>query len=246
VRSGFEREVRFLVDPAAAESQLREILPWLTPEVHDPDRPVAWTRTTYLDTAENRYFLASERAVVQRLRVREYGSAPDLESAPRFSGLSSLELKVTHGCRRKKVRWWAPSDLVTGAISGERDALACCPRILRRHLRRALRPRVVTWYRRLAFTTATPSQVRLTIDLDLRFTRPDGRLLASWDSAVVEAKSSGEPPAWLAAVLGRLGDPQAFSKFRAGMLLLGGSPCALSSSPCSSDAPAAPPIPACP
>jgi len=180
---------------------------------------VAWSRTTYLDTDDLLYFRSSHGPVVQRLRVREYGAAADVTSAPAFDGPSVLELKTTRsGSRRRKVRWWTDAATIERALSG--DPPATCPTPLVRHLARPLRPRVMTLYRRLAFVGEEPFGIRITVDLDLRFVRPDGEVLAQHEEAIVEAKIMGKEPGWLVDFLAAVGSAQPISKFRTGMLLL--------------------------
>jgi hypothetical protein len=66
--------------------------------------------------------------------------------------------------------------------------------------------------------------IRITVDLDLRFARPDGEVLARHGQAIVEAKIVGDEPPWLAEFLAAIGSAQPVSKFRTGMLLLAADP----------------------
>ena len=210
------------------------VAPRLTLEVFDLNRPIAFTRTTYLDTDDLAFFGSCDQPISRRLRVREYAGASNLDEEPTLSGITFLELKESAGPVRSKARFAAPADAIAEIIEsgGERPLawagmlreLQTFQSILGYLKEGRLKPRVTTWYRRAALSGAKGS-LRVTLDESIAFCRPTlcvdpaqpNEILAVGPGRVLEVKYHGKPPEWLTGELGRLEEAPAFSKFRVGM-----------------------------
>lgn len=229
-------EWKFVVSRPIAERFVEAIEPHVCREIHDPARPVAYTRTTYLDTEDFSYLRSGEAGSGRRLRLREYASAEHLGAPPILTGEPYLELKESAGGARTKMRFRAPAaflhELVDrhGDVSLDREP----PRELET-LRAILRtdrplPHVTTWYRRESWIGG---RFRITVDAGLTFlravpagergacARPEG-ILDRFPGRIVEIKqyggNPGELPEWLVGALALLPRPCEFSKFREAML----------------------------
>jgi hypothetical protein len=225
-------EWKFVVSRPVADAFLVAVEPRMRPEIHDPERPVCYTRTTYLDTPDLAYLRSGESGTDRRLRVREYASATHAGGVALISGDPWLELKESGGNVRTKVRWRAPTALIAELIArGEIHADYELPReleSLRRALQDAPSPRLTTWYRREP-RKSEDGQVRITVDAGLAFAHPEpiaergtpakpSRIVQRFGSRILEVKYSGDPPSWLVEAMALLPRPTNFSKFRAGML----------------------------
>jgi hypothetical protein len=240
----YENEHKFLLSPPQASLFCATTARWLTPRVYDADRPVAFTRTTYLDTEDLHYFRSTDGAVERRLRIREYGGAahPDGEPAP--TGPCYLELKERAGDRRTKLRVPAPIGAIAEVLASRgrsippawRNGSPYRPalRALRDELAaRTVAARVSTWYQRISLISAA-ERVRVTLDLGITFLSPP-RLGATWSASwstlgnvighgplrILEVKHQGTAPAWLAHAMAPLGEPAKISKYALAMAALG-------------------------
>jgi hypothetical protein len=223
-----DHELRFLVERDEVQSILARLAGRLRRDVFDPGRPIAYARTTYLDTETLDYYRRDAGALQRRIRVREYADAAGLEEPARLTGLCALELKENHGTRRRKIRFVAPPEAIGRMLSRGEPTPGCPAEILSILDADRLAPRMTTWYRRLSFTDAR-QRVRLTIDADLSFCQPTlpgaaGEaaeplaVLATFPRYILEAKCTGYPPRWLLEALAAMPPARSFSKFRAGML----------------------------
>ena len=230
------REHKFGGDVTRADAVLDAVAPWTVAEVHDPDRPVQWTRTTYLDTDELAYYRSgATRGASRRLRIREYASAPDLVEPPLLTGDCLLELKESLGNTRSKVRLHASPEIITTLVDSSGHEMPGTARgdsraveMLRSWLRRDRpRPRATTWYRRVA-RTGDAGNVRISVDRALFFARPEsvGRagmpaepcgIVARAAEQVVEVKLTADAPTWLRKAMATLPESAGFSKFRVAM-----------------------------
>ena len=234
-----ERERKFLVPATLATVFLDAVAGATRVEIHDPSRPVAYARTTYLDTPQLRYLRSSTSGVAKRLRIREYASAPDLDTAPVLTGECFLELKESADSLRSKCRFSAPPEVIAALVQSsgalvlagdeQQGALGALVALLRED---APAPRMTTWYRRVS-RSGENGRVRITVDDGLCFARPrpvglPGRLaapapediVAAVEGRVVELKYRGEAPRWLVDALRLLPEALGYSKFRAGMAAL--------------------------
>jgi hypothetical protein len=235
----FERERRFLLSRDETLTLLRTVATRCVQQRYDRHRPLAFTRTTYLDTPDLAYFRSFEDGVARRLRVREYAVASTLRELPLLSGLCCIELKQSTGSARSKVRFSAPARTLRRVLAGEAQfeidddspaqlmALATLRAELAAH---RVAPCLTTWYRRTCLT-GEDGRVRITLDQDLSFCPPqelgeDGdpvalpSVVAHWPSRILEVKHFGEEPAWLARAIAPLTAAPSFSKFRVGMIAL--------------------------
>ncbi len=229
-----ERERKFLLEPAAADAFLAAIAHWTRPVVHDPGRPVSFTRTTYLDTPALDYLRSDATGLARRLRIREYASALG-DECPDLSSQAYLELKETAQGHRRKTRLRADRrtllDLLQGREVAE-DALEpadAASAEARAALIRSLRverplPCVSTWYRRRAFADGE-ERIRITVDDRLAFYPPlplgssltEVEPIDRKELRVLEVKQTGGPPPWLEPLLECHRESVGFSKFRMAM-----------------------------
>ncbi|MFL5307791.1 MAG: VTC domain-containing protein [Polyangia bacterium] len=234
----FTHELRFLLTRSETARFLEGAGGYAELTTYDPEHPIAYTRTTYFDTADAAYLTSSVEEPARRLRVRQYAFAATAEEPPVFSGIGYVELKQHLGASRSKVRLAATaaeiSDLLnapaaTGAAAAD-DPLAIVARELAIP---TMAPRLSTWYRRVCLTASNPT-LRLTLDEGLQFCRPQpiGRagqpaapapreVVAAFPARILEVKFAGTVPGWLAPLLAGLrAAPAHFSKFRIGMQAL--------------------------
>jgi len=233
----FDHELRYLLSRGEMRRFLDAIAPRAAIEIYDPERPISYTRTTYLDTDDLTYFRTGDGAPARRLRIREYALAATVKDAPVISGVAFVELKEHDGPARRKVRLAASSAEIAHLLAareagpvtmtGEQAELA------RELALPTMAPRLATWYRRLCLT-AEARRVRITLDENLTFCRPqpigdagslaaphEREVIAAFPARVLEVKHCGEMPFWLGPALEALEPADSFSKFRLGMTALG-------------------------
>jgi hypothetical protein len=184
-----EHERRFILDRGQTEVFLAATADHLQLAEHHNQSPVAYTRTTYLDTDEMEYLssctddAAGRGAIARRLRIREYAAAADTEASPILTGICFIELKESMGSMRKKRRFAAPRGVLANMVRcrgelepgwAEPGAVAHSLVEIQRRLGRArLRSCLQTWYRRWSFRAKTEA-IRVTLDEGLAFSRPPG------------------------------------------------------------------------
>lgn len=193
-----ELELRFLIGPGQAAGVLLAARDHLTREVHDGARPVAYSRTLYLDTPDRCYLSGHGRgpalspdlapsmpgaspAERVRVRVRQYAGASTLDGTPCITSQAFLEIKRSVGTRRAKLRAQLPTGEMARLLRGRlgsavMDRLAAVPPLAALALdlgRGALVPHAMTWYRR---TSLSDSRVRVTLDEAICYCRPEGLL----------------------------------------------------------------------
>lgn len=228
--SGPDRERKFILVPDQADAFLREHADRLDEEIRDRERPIAVTRTTYLDTPRLDYFLSSTGPQARRLRLRQYGAAADGEAPLVFAETCYLELKESCGSVRTKARFAAPVGLILRILDDpdrSYPAAGALQPILARLRAADHFACLTTVYRRRSYL-GHPGAVRVTLDEELTFCRPlpapEGALAAPPEvvghgpDRVLEVKYRGEPPPWLQAAMEGLVEHPQFSKFRLGML----------------------------
>jgi len=239
----FEFEERFLLTRAQVTRFFASLARHAAVEIYDRERPIAYTRTTYLDTDDFAFYRSCDGPVARRLRFREYAMAASLEDAPILSPLAFLELKQIAGTSRSKVRLSATPTVLRRLIErqGECDDPIAFEQqvalgIIQQELRDpTMAPRLTTWYRRAALT-AESGRIRITLDERLTFCRPQingvigaevapapSDVFAAGPARILEIKRWGSRPAWLTRSLLGLEQTADFSKFRMGMSALGSS-----------------------
>jgi len=216
-------------DAAQLEAVIEQHLP-LRPRFHGERETII--RGAYLDFADRsltRRSLATPQDS-QKVRYRHYETPTLVRTTVEHDVSVWIEVKVRLG------------DLVTKERVQFRGALL--PRLLARQERLPddasglaellgrgpLEPVVAVSYRRVAFEQPG-GNLRITIDRNVAFQRPEGPGLAGPDVAVldgciVEAKSSAPLPAWLAHAL--IDAPaSSISKFESAVRALGAVPAAV-------------------
>lgn len=207
-------ERKFLLDLETATAIWTRASARLRPQLRDATRPITYHRTTYFDTPDHAYFRGAG-TVARRIRVREYATACVAGASPTLMRPCFLELKQSHHGMRSKQRLELEAPEVDN------------------HLTRfggpGLQPCLTTWYKREALTDGTDN-VRVTLDSDLAYCPPQPiggpciaqpAAFARAGSLVLEIKTWGFIPSWLAALLTTLEEATNFSKFRAGMQAAG-------------------------
>jgi hypothetical protein len=235
-------ELKFALSPVQANAFLEATAPWLVTKVYDESLPIAFARTTYLDSPDRRYLASSSERVSRRLRIREYAGAPALDAPVRLTGISYLEYKESSGGRRRKARLAMSTDDIAEILRQPDEAVitACLDRygdegavqvLAQELIAHRLTPQLTTWYRRRSLVDA-PEEVRITLDTEIAFCRPlgfDGDHRGAPMPAIVtgysgtcllEVKYEGEPPRWLASAVDALGKPDRLSKYAMGMRAL--------------------------
>lgn len=236
--AGPEVERKFVADRLVVRDLLAAVAGWVSPVVYDRARPVAYSRTTYLDTDRQDYFRSGDGRdpIHVRLRIREYAAASGPFDDPVLTGRSFLELKENVGAVRRKVRFAAAARTIERIVkrpAGAGDPSGLSPLIARRLRQDRPEPRVTTWYRRASFADA-PERVRITIDDAIRICKPSwpGQAgtaaeppdtIAGIGGLIVELKYSGDPPDWLARAVAILPPANRLSKFALAMTVVGQS-----------------------
>ncbi len=236
---GAEVERRFAADPGAVDRFLAVAAGYLVAEAHHRRAPVAYTRTTYLDTDDLALLGAESGPLSHRLRIREYGAAPTPRVTPVLQPTGYLELKRSRGSRRDKLRWAAPRDRLWALVEEGGAGGGARPGPPHRAIRdllgaATLAPRLTTWYRRRSYRGRG---IRVTLDEGILFCwpldpagairlvvppRPAGRV----SHRLIEVKYRGARPSWLReATLDLV--PCAESKYQRGMAALGVAPAAV-------------------
>jgi hypothetical protein len=189
----FEHEQRYILTRTQAVAFYAAVGPRASLEVYDRERPISYTRTTYLDSDDFSYFRSCDGPVARRLRVREYASAASVAEPPVLSGICFLELKQNAGTTRSKIRLSAPPAFLRALIERQNlpvsaggrfdlgvpvsstvdggEPLAALRALQNELSERRMAPRLSTLYRR-ACLSGEGGRVRITLDENLTFCRP--------------------------------------------------------------------------
>jgi hypothetical protein len=244
---GDEHEIKFAVPMSQVDVFFAETGGRLCPQVYDEALPVAFSRTTYLDTPELSYLASSKEPVSRRLRIREYAGAAAAGEPVRLMDLCYLEYKESQAGQRSKARvrvaahdiaeiLHRPARLVDGLRNPGKSELRSAQVLVRELEGKRLLPQLTTWYRRQSLRDASGC-VRVTLDTELAFCHPVGlgaagnagqpvlpaeRVAGHAPACLLEVKSMGEPPAWLERAMRTLGKPPGtrLSKYAMGMRML--------------------------
>lgn len=242
-RAAAEYELKFVVSLERARAFLGAMRDRLHVKVYDPAWPVAFTRTTYLDTPDWRY-LRSSGEVLRRLRIRQYAGAPDDGVPPRLTGLCFLEYKESAASRRRKARLRIFPEDIEALLLDPQSSLAAyrqrdtdaADALLREMAGATLAPQLLTWYRRQSLLDAG-GRIRVTLDTEIAFCRPlepavmsglepyacgPVRSVGPAPACLLEIKYEHGPPEWLVTAARMLGVPPAvrLSKYVLGMQIL--------------------------
>ena len=229
-----EHEYRMLLSSAEARHVVAAASAHLKLDVYDALQPVAFTRTTYFDTAAQELWGDEIGGASRRVRVRQYAASRLPESMPRFVGPAYLEYKQSVGTERRKLRYSSTPEKLRSLLNGgEIDAndltrLHKAPEIYQVAMRirsGELAPVLSTWYRRVSLSEG---DLRLTIDENVAFCPPTRIGNVGEDAEptktanvisgrVVEIKLSGTMPRWLEDTITPLAGAESISKFRRGM-----------------------------
>ena len=153
----FDHELRYLLSHGETRRFLNAVAARAAIEIYDRERPISYTRTTYLDTDDLTYFRSGPGQPARRLRVREYAVATTPKDAPMLSGVAFVELKEHDGPARRKIRLAASpaeiAQLLANRKAGPSSNMTAGQAELARELARpTMAPRLATWYRRLCLT----------------------------------------------------------------------------------------------
>lgn len=241
-----EHEIKFAVSLAQVDVFLAETEGRLCPQVYDESLPIAFSRTTYLDTPELTYLASSKEGVSRRLRVREYAGGAAAGEPVRLMDLCYLEYKESQARQRSKARvrvaahdiaeiLLRPTQLIDGSRNPTRAELRAGHVLVRELEGKRLSPQLTTWYRRQSLRDASGS-VRVTLDTELAFCHPirlgagsagqpvlpAKRVAGHAPACMLEVKCMDEPPAWLERAMRTLGKPPGtrLSKYAMGMRML--------------------------
>lgn len=235
-------ELKFALVAAQTEAFLEATAAWLVTKVYDEARPIAFSRTTYLDSPDRRYLASSTEQVSRRLRIREYAGASAHGAPAELSGACYLEYKESAGGRRRKSRLAMSTDDIAeilrapdiGFVSERLAQLGseATVRVLAQELvGHRLVPHLTTWYRRQSLVDADEA-VRITLDTEIAFCpplgfdgdhrHPPGPSITAHRASLclLEIKYENEPPRWLDEALRHLGEPDCLSKYAMGMRAL--------------------------
>ncbi len=203
-------ERKFLLDVETASEIWGRASKRLRPQLRDASRPITYHRTTYFDTPDHAYFRGTG-GLARRIRVREYATASVPGAALSLMRPCFLELKQSaHGMRSK-----ARLELEAPEVGNHLEQFGGA----------GLTPCLTTWYKRSALTDDSES-VRLTLDSELAYCPPhqiggpcsaEPVAFAKANALVLEIKTWGKLPSWLAQLVRTLREASDFSKFRAGM-----------------------------
>jgi hypothetical protein len=242
----YEYEIKFAVPLAQAHEFLVATSGRLVPQVYDESLPIAFSRTTYLDTPDRRYLVSSEELVSRRLRIREYAGAPAAGTPVRLMNLCYLEYKESRAGQRRKARVRIAAQDAAGILANPLRLLDGSQHLGLAEQEAAqmlvgelegspLSTQLTTWYRRQSLRD-TSGRVRVTLDTEIAFCHP--LALDSWQrdepalppdrvaghapSCLLEVKCQGASPAWLRRAMSSLGEPpeKRLSKYAMGMRML--------------------------
>lgn len=209
-------EKKYRLTPAKKDALLALIGPHLTPDVHGRNTICS----LYLDTPDHLIIRNSiiARAYKEKLRLRSYGT-------PTMNDLVFLEIKKKFKGVVYKRRERMPLHQAMAYI--EQGEKPCDSQIMREidyamHFYRQPKPAMLIAYEREAYFDAENPDLRLTFDTNVRARDTDCRLelgshgdyLLPEDVILMEVKTGGAMPVWLANALSECGIlPGKFSKY---------------------------------
>lgn len=209
-------EKKYRLSPAQKDALLSLIGPHLTPDVHGRNTICS----LYLDTPDHLIIRNSiiARAYKEKLRLRSYGT-------PTMDDHVFLEIKKKFkGVVYKRREVMTLREAMAYIEHGEKP---CDSQIMREidyamHFYRQPTPRMLIAYEREAYFDNANPDLRITFDTDIRARAADCRLehgshgdyLLPEDVIMMEIKTGGAMPVWLAKALSQCGIvPGRFSKY---------------------------------
>lgn len=205
------REQKYLLDEAVMRSVQAELSRHMMPDDHNRDRETYSIASLYYDTPDHELIRRSLQKPIykEKLRLRAYGISA-LEDTVYFEIKKKYRGVVSK--RRSRIRL---HDAYAFAHSGElpdddpiqnRQVLHEIAALLSRY---DLQPSVLITYERRAWFDPDDRQLRVSFDTDIRCRRTDLRLESGPNGArllpeqvwLMEIKSAGCLPFWLARVL---------------------------------------------
>lgn len=209
-------EKKYRLSPGEKDSLLALIGDRLTPDVHGQNTICS----LYLDTPDHRIIRASiiAKAYKEKLRIRSYGT-------PGMDDLVFLEIKKKYkGVVYKRRERMTLREAMAYVETGEPP---CNTQIMREidyamHLYCQPQPAMLIAYEREAYFAAENPNLRITFDRNCRARDTNcrlenghqGTLLLPPEAIIMEIKSDGVMPVWLAGALSQLGIlPTRFSKY---------------------------------
>ena len=217
VQTVFERnEKKFLL----AKHQLAGLLAQLSPHMAQDSYGLHTICSLYLDTPDGHFarLQADKPTYREKLRLRSYGvptnnSTVYLELKKKLAGVTYKRRMPLPLCEAKAYLQMGVAPTFTGQVFGEIDWFM--------HQYQP-KPRTVVCYDRIALYGLTDAALRVTFDDNARFrdtqldlARGDwGQPLTAPGTILMEVKTIGAMPVWLARILSQNGlYAQSFSKF---------------------------------
>ena len=176
----FEFEERFLLTRAQVTRFFASLARHAAVEIYDRERPIAYTRTTYLDTDDFAFYRSCDRpggAPAAVSRIRDGGVAgrrADPVVARRPGAQADRRDVALEGAAVGDADRAAAADRTPAgsATIRSRSSSSCALGVIQQELRHpTMAPRLTTWYRRAALT-AESGRIRITLDERLTFCRP--------------------------------------------------------------------------
>ena len=204
VQTVFQRyEIKYRITRTQQERLLQAIEPYMQADCYG----VHTIRNVYFDTPDSRLIRRSlEKPLYkEKLRVRSYVTAA--ADTPVFVELKKKYKGVVHKRRLVLPEAEAMAVLCDRSVALQSQIGQEIAYFLDYY--RTLRPSMFLSYDRLAYFGREDPHLRLTFDTNIRWRRdrlrltepPDGRLLVTEDTVLMEVKTAGALPLWLTAIL---------------------------------------------
>jgi len=209
-------EKKYRLTPAQKDALLKEFADHLTPDIHGRNTICS----LYLDTPDHLLIRNSidARVYKEKLRLRSYGTPTPDEHV-------FLEIKKKYKGVVYKRREILPLQVAMDYISGGKkpvDSQIMSEIDYAMHFYRHPRPAMLIAYEREAYFDRDLPSLRITFDTNVRYRESDlhldhghqGTLLLPDDTILMEIKTAGAMPLWLARILSRHNIlPSSFSKY---------------------------------
>lgn len=209
-------EKKYRLTPALKDALLQSILPHLTPDAHGRSTICS----LYLDTPDHLIIRNSidARVYKEKLRLRSYGT-PGADT-PVFLEIKKKFKGVVYKRRETLPLHTAMDYIVGGAPPTDSQIMREIDYAMRFY--HQPQPAMLIAYERDAYFDKTLPNLRITFDTNVRYREDDlrlehghhGTLLLPPDAILMEIKTDGAMPVWLARALSDHGIlPTSFSKY---------------------------------